>query len=200
MKDVQAQLNQIVLERSKYDPYFLDSTILITKETRKMVAKFLFQYSGKIKLSKIYKTSDGWTADEIHAKIDGQAPTITIVKTTKNKIFGGFTTIPWDKSSSYKSDTSAFTFSVDLCSKYPVNPANAGSAIYCGSGYGPTFGGGHFFNICTNSNTSNSSYMNAAHPTYPNTPLAANGKSALLDGEYNFLVADMEVYKVSVVT
>jgi hypothetical protein len=36
-----------------------------------MVAKFLLQYSGKIQLSKIYKTSDGWTADQIHAKIDG---------------------------------------------------------------------------------------------------------------------------------
>jgi hypothetical protein len=122
------------------------------------------------------------------------------VKTTKNKIFGGFTTIPWDKSDSYKSDTSAFTFSVDLCSKYPVNPANAGYAIYCDSTRAQVFGGGHFFAICTNSNTSNSSYVGAAgNSVYPNTPKAANGKSALLDGEYNFLVADMEVYKVTVV-
>jgi hypothetical protein len=123
------------------------------------------------------------------------------VKTTKNKIFGGFTTIPWEKSGgSYKSDTSAFTFSVDLCSKYPVNPANAGSAIYCNSSYGPTFGGGHFFRILDSSNTSNNSYVSAfSCSTYPNTPKAANGKSALLDGEYNFLVADMEVYKVTVV-
>ena len=121
------------------------------------------------------------------------------MKTTKNKIFGGFTTIPWDKSSSYKSDTSAFTFSVDLCSKYPVNPANAGNAIYCQSNFGPTFGGGHFFHICSNSNTSNSSYNNVDDARYPSCPKAANGKSALVDGEYNFLVADMEVYKVTVV-
>ena len=62
------------------------------------------------------------------------------------------------------------------------------------------FGSPHFFYICNNSNTSNSSYVNAHNcSTYPNSPKAANGKSALLDGEYNFLVADMEVYKVSVV-
>jgi hypothetical protein len=120
------------------------------------------------------------------------------VKTTKNKIFGGFTTIPWDKSNSYKSDTSAFTFSVDLCSKYPVNPANAGCAIYCGSNYGPTFGG-HLIYICSNSNTSNSSHVSGTDSRYPNSPKAANGNSALLDGENNFLVADMEVYKVTVV-
>jgi hypothetical protein len=129
MKDMKVQIDQILLENSFR--YFLDSTILTTFESRKMVAEFLLQYSSKIQITKIYKTTDGWTADQIHAKIDGQAPTITIVKTTKNKIFGGFTTIPWDKTSGNKSDTSAFTFSVDLCSKYPVNPANAGRAICC---------------------------------------------------------------------
>jgi hypothetical protein len=35
-----------------------------------MVAKFLFEYNEKIELSKIYKTSDGWTAEQIHSKID----------------------------------------------------------------------------------------------------------------------------------
>ena len=142
---MKVQIDQIIMHHTC--PYFLDSTILISLYTRKMVAEFLLQYSSKIQLSKIYKTSDGWTADQIHAKIDGQAPTITIVKTTKNKIFGGFTTIPWDKTSGYKSDTSAFTFSVDLCSKYPVNPANAGSAINCHSSDGPKFGIGRFFSI-----------------------------------------------------
>jgi hypothetical protein len=129
MKDMKAQIDQILLNHTY--PYFLDSTILTSFYPRKMVAEFLLQYSSKIQLTKIYKTTDGWTAEEIHAKIDGQAPTITIVKTTKNKIFGGFTTMPWDKSGSSKSDTSAFTFSVDLCSKYPVNPAKAGDAISC---------------------------------------------------------------------
>jgi len=69
MKDVKAQIDQILLDKTY--PYFLDSTILTTFYTRKMVAEFLLQYSSKIKLSKIYKTSDGWTGDQIHAKIDG---------------------------------------------------------------------------------------------------------------------------------
>jgi hypothetical protein len=196
MKDMKVQIDQILLENSFR--YFLDSTILTTFESRKMVAEFLLQYSSKIQLTKIYKTIDGWTADQIHAKIDGQAPTITIVKTTKNKIFGGFTTMPWDKTSGYKSDTSAFTFSVDLCSKYPVNPANPANAIHCTSGWGPRFGDGAFFAIYNNSNTENSSYF-GGNSVYPSSPKAANGNSAFLDGEKNFLVADMEVYKVTVV-
>ena len=164
-----------------------------------MVAKFLFDYSNNFHLTKIYRTSDGWASNQIHAKIDNQGPTITIIKTTKNKIFGGFTTMPWDKSGNYKSDTKAFTFSVNLCSKYPVDPDNPGNAIFCYSGYGPAFGSSHFFYINSNSNTSNESYVFAHNcSTYPNSPVAENGQSALLDGEETFLVADMEVYQVSV--
>jgi hypothetical protein len=69
MQEMKAQIDQIMLNH--ICPYFLDSTILTTFYTRKMVAEFLLQYSSKIQLSKIYKTSDGWTADQIHAKIDG---------------------------------------------------------------------------------------------------------------------------------
>jgi hypothetical protein len=69
LKEIKAQINQILLDKTY--PYFLDSTILTTFYARKMVAEFLLQYSSKIQLSKIYKTSDGWTADQIHAKIDG---------------------------------------------------------------------------------------------------------------------------------
>jgi hypothetical protein len=69
IKDMKAQIDQIFIEISY--PYFLDSTILTNFKSRKMVAEFLLQYSSKIQLSKIYKTSDGWTAEQIHAKIDG---------------------------------------------------------------------------------------------------------------------------------
>jgi hypothetical protein len=89
-------IDQILFEKTKYDSFFKDSTILTTASKRKLVAKYLFEYNDLIKVSKIYRTSDGWTAAQIHAKIDNKGPTITIVKTNKNKIFGGFTTVPWD--------------------------------------------------------------------------------------------------------
>jgi hypothetical protein len=41
---------------------------------------------------------DGWSAEIIHAKIDNQGPTITIIKTRKGKIFGGFASVSWDTS------------------------------------------------------------------------------------------------------
>jgi hypothetical protein len=81
---------------------------------------------------------DGWDCKVIHAKIDDQGPTITIIKTLKGNIFGGFASVSWE-SSCYgsgfrgfnsmggpiskfsKADQNAFLFSVDLGIKSPVN-------------------------------------------------------------------------------
>jgi hypothetical protein len=46
---------------------------------------------------------DGWNAKIIHSKIDDHGPTITIIKTRKGKIFGGFASVPWE-SSCYDND------------------------------------------------------------------------------------------------
>jgi hypothetical protein len=36
-----------------------------------MVAKYLVEFNEKISISKIYKSSDGWTVDQIYEKIKG---------------------------------------------------------------------------------------------------------------------------------
>jgi hypothetical protein len=66
-------------------------------------------------------------------------PTLTIIKTTTGKIFGGFTKANWD-SNANKHDTSSFVFSVDKFTKYPVK-TNFEAAIHTNPHYGPIFGG-----------------------------------------------------------
>ena len=41
---------------------------------------------------------NGRTSKDFHKYCDNKGPTLTIVKTTKNKIFGGFTPLNWDDS------------------------------------------------------------------------------------------------------
>ncbi len=60
------------------------------------------------------------------------------------------------------SDIQAFLFNLTNphnipCTEYLVKSANAGSAVYHHSGYGPTFGSDHDFYIVSNCNSSNSS-------------------------------------------
>ena len=60
----------------------------------------------------LYKASkDGESA--FHKKCDGKAFTVTMVKTTTNKRFGGFTRLEWNQNNSYYSDRYAFIFSFD---------------------------------------------------------------------------------------
>ncbi len=164
-----------------------------------MVAGFLNDFCPKFYIVLIYQaTRDGWTADNFHNKCDYQGPTITIVKTNKNRIFGGFTTQTWDKLGHYKSDSSAFVYSVDLGAKFAADPAKNVNAIYCHATYGPTFGDAHFIYIANNPNGNTSSYCKGhACTNYPNSPKNPAGYSSFLDdGEQNLQVSELEVYKV----
>ena len=77
--------------------------------------KFLLEYNGKAKATRIYRGSDhGFAAASFHSNCDNMGPTITIIKTTFNRIFGGFTAANWESSGGFKNDPSAFLFSVDL--------------------------------------------------------------------------------------
>lgn len=147
------------------------------------------------KAIKLYKAStNGFGGSNFHTFCDNKGPTLSIIKTTGNYIFGGFTNISWDLSNQYKHDTSSFLFSVNKQTKYPIGVNNYQNAIYCGSSYGPTFGYNHTMYASNNSNSNNTSYVSAGD-SY-NIPAAANGLSILTDGNYNFSTSEIEVYLI----
>jgi hypothetical protein len=72
--------------------------------------------------------------------------------------------------------------------------------MYNLSSYGPTFGGGHDLHLCDNSNTVNGSYCNLGH-TYKcpdGIAYTSNEAKNYLTGSYNFMVDEIEVYKIVV--
>jgi hypothetical protein len=88
----------------------------------------------------LYKGSvHGWNYIDFHSRADNKGPTITFFKVAETgRRCGGFTSISWDTSSSYKSDSTAFVFSLDNKKHFPVK--NNDKAIFCRSDFGPTFG------------------------------------------------------------
>lgn len=88
---------------------------------------------------------------------------MTIVKTATDKVFGGFAAIPWDSSSAHGSDDSKKSFVYQLNYNDKFSMVHPQYAIYKLPSYGPTFGGGHDFNIVDNSNASTSSYTNIGY-------------------------------------
>ena len=90
-------------------------------------------------------SENGTKANDFHKYCDNKGPTLTLVKTTENKIFGGFTPLNWksEKKGFIDNDNFTFIFSLDLKKKFHLLDKEK-VAIYCKEDNGPCFGDGDF--------------------------------------------------------
>ncbi len=74
------------------------------------------------KVTRLYSGSlDGFKASKFHRLCDNKGPTITLIKSTLGRKFGGFTKQSWESLNGvYKNDPDAFLFSIDKLTKYPI--------------------------------------------------------------------------------
>ena len=97
--------------------------------------------TNEIKFELIFKMSEnGDDCSDFHKYCDNKGPTLTLVKTKNNKIFGGFTPLNWENKNIQKNDESnqTFIFSLNLKKKYNlIKQGDLG--ICCYSKYGPFF-------------------------------------------------------------
>jgi len=78
-----------------------------------------------------------------------------------------------------------------LPTKMPLMAGKEGNAIWCNSGYGPTFGGGPDFRIPNAPNSSNTCYVNLNN-TYQ-CPIGQN-VGTFFTGNQSFYVNEIEVF------
>ncbi|CAF1288674.1 unnamed protein product [Rotaria sp. Silwood1] len=178
---------------SAYSPY----GNLLRKEDKKKLNAFLDKAYQQWEL--IYKASrDGFNSNTFHSRCNKKGPTITIIQSNKNYIFGGYTSIPWKSDGSYKSDSTAFLFTLTNPhnippTKYLIDSAHVGNAVYHNSDYGPTFGSGHDIYVANGSNGNNQS-----HTKFPSGYLDTTGKgNNTFTGEKQFTVSDIEVFQLT---
>ena len=165
------------------------------RDKKETIINWIKQKTNKniINLEKIFVMSiNGSASKDFHKYCDNKGPTLTIVKTTKNKIFGGFTPLNWDNSGSkIDIDNQTFIFSLNLMKKYDMINIKK-QAIYCRTGYGPYFGGKDF-SIEYNMKTAEA-YANAG------TNFLSNNNLELIGGKGNnisFDIEDFEIFKVN---
>ena len=171
------------------------SFIIKVDSNNDLISKWIEEEVNKkdIKFELIFKMSEnGIQSEDFHKICDNQGPTLTLIKTTNNKIFGGFTPLSWKNKGFWIRDLNnqTFIFSLDLKKKYKSINENS-NGIFCYDIYGPNFGGCYFWlkqNMKKgefNSNKDNNLFCND------------NSKTKGKDGEYeNFDTEDFEVYKV----
>ena len=148
-------------------------------------------------LKKLYQaTIDGDSPINFHSRCDNIPNTLTLMKSSGNRRFGGFASECWKSTSSceYKDDINAFLFSLDKQKIYSYK--KDGKALDLYKSYGPTFGVGPSSiyigdspiqnkYLCTNETNSSASYN------------FYGDKNALSEsGGYNIYASEIEVFQV----
>lgn len=151
-----------------------------------------FDNSKKIKLNLLFRASrDGDTISAFHKLVDGISPTISLIQTKNNYIFGGFTEHAWDSSSGCVRTNNTFMFSFN---KNKIYMGKNGGLIHCTQDYGPWFCGGsgvyqdHYFN-------SKNSYQWELS-TNQGVFEGFSENFELVGGIKNFTINEVEVFKV----
>jgi hypothetical protein len=148
----------------------------------------------------LYRGSrDGFGSSDFHGKCDGQLNTLTVIATTKAFVFGGFTPIGWSSTNSWGVDNSGQSFLFTVKNAGNIAPrkfslSSPSHAIYCNSGYGPTFGSGYDIYVAANCNANTGSYTNLGTDYVNDTGI---GNAQVFTGEKQFTVQEIEVFAIS---
>ena len=170
------------------------SSIVTTVEEAKQLQDWVEESaSGKVRFELLWKgTRDGFGASVFHTKCNNKGPTLTIIKSNNDKIFGGYTSQSWGfggGSWTSKHDATAFIYSLSYKTKCATQKDT--NSIWDSSGYGPIFGDGYDIAIYDNCNARSDNYCNPS--TYA---LPAGKDNTFLAGSSSFTVKEIEVYAV----
>ena len=138
-------INSFLLYK-KEDIDFLNNRLLQDKD---------IPIGKNVKYKLLYRCSkDGQNSKDFHKLCDNYPQTLTVIKTVKGKIFGGYTEQTWkdennnkEKSGTLKKDNKAFLFSLNKKKIYNIYYDQ--NAIWCNESNGPCFYGKGNFTIYT---------------------------------------------------
>jgi hypothetical protein len=146
----------------------------------------------------LYRGSENdFSAQAFHMKCDNRGPTVTIIRSEKGNIFGGYTPIPWDSSNTWGRDENkdSFLFSITRSSKHKlVKPKYA---IDNCAVFGPTFGNGADLYISDECHMNESSYTELGDSYESNYKFQSLDARSYLSGSIKyFRVEEYEVYLI----
>ena len=188
LNELLKEINKLKEKNNNTSNLDKESSIVKSKEDIDLIHSWInrFCFYKNIKYKKLYRaTEDGDKTSDFHRLCDGQGPTLTIGRTKKGNIFGGFTMAVWSSNGDYTSDPSAFVFSLNQ-KKYFRTQVEKNS-IACQANYGPKFGSNHAIEIANNCLSSSQNYS-AANTSY--------GNNLGLTEKERFSLNELEVFLV----
>ena len=162
----------------------------MSKSQKQLLVKWLGIHAGFGTFQSCFKEGSNGETHKFHSDCDDKTNTITIIKNSAGKIFGGFTDV------SFKAGNTDQSFLFDMDAGIKVAVMNRSSAVCHDTSYGPCFGGKDLrvestnihscYNYCRYYNAL-TKYSSAIENNYDSTKLKSLG-----NGSGN--VANLEVY------
>ena len=167
----------------------MDSLIISKKADINLLKEWISPNQNK-SFELIYRASrDGDTVQDFHRMCDNKTPTISIFKTPKDYIFGGYTTVIFnnpDNNSLQLKDEKAFIFSLNNREKYKTKDKN--ESIRINPSFLIIFGNGsNSIQIEDNALKSENHWSN---------PCGSYGDNLKLTENTEFSIVEMEVFQV----
>ncbi|XP_065581334.1 uncharacterized protein LOC136040871 [Artemia franciscana] len=176
--------------------FFPGSTILSQNKTTLQKTLNAWYGSPNQQWRMVYKAGvHGFSSEAFHKQCDGVSPTYVIVQGGSGHICGGFSDIPWVKSGPkgrYGSSEKAFIFTLVNNENVPPTKFPVTKKMYAVCFHhdcGPIFGAGSDLYIASNAHENMESYTN-----FPHSYNGDETSPTLLMGDYNFSIADYEVF------
>ena len=172
------------------DDSLYGSNILLNKSEIDFILKNISNKKMSLKLL-FSSESNGENVDDLKNAYSGKNDILFIIKTAKDKRFGGYAHESFKLTEFEKKDKKAFLFSLD---KLKIYKSNNYCSIWKDSNTlnSINFGGGIDLKICHN-------FFSGENYTSPNNNLYYDYKDEIfaLNGEKNFTISILEVFKVS---
>eukprot|EP00347_Sterkiella_histriomuscorum_P018566 403345029 len=185
-------LNEIIMP--EIDNYSINAFFL-EQDDEKLLKNWIGQ---NVKLQLIYRgTRDGFKAKSFHQKCDNQGPTLSLIKSEHEKVFGGFASISWQSDNTFHSDDKAFVFSLTHKTRHKQYQ-NKEMAVSHFSDILMLFGNSCDIAITNDCDNNLSSYCNLGMTYQPpeGYSLGEDKTKEYLAGSFFFKVQEIEVYKV----
>lgn len=189
--------NTVYSNSGSLESSIIDSVIL-SKDEQTALISLGPNIGGFTSFTLLYRaTRDGFFGNIFHQKCDSKSPTVVLIKSNLNSVFGGYTAALWNPSSGYKQDSTAFIFSLrrrgfNSTEKFPILSPNHAINTPTSNSM-PVFGRGNEIYICDSSDILNDSFTNCV-----GSYTCPSGGNTHLAGLNSFYTSEIEVFQVSI--
>lgn len=116
-------------EKELFNLAFKDSKIIQNDDEKNLMLSLINK--KLIETNLLFNSiNDGNLLSKFFIKVENKFPTLIIIKTTNNYVFGGYASIPWKCDGKWYSDENSFIFSFNTKQKYKVKDNNKPDHIF----------------------------------------------------------------------